>query len=54
MKLKNEASWEYRVLLVVRLVSGLIRLRKERISSGVKELKSLSPNWVVSLERIDW
>ena len=29
-------------------------MRKDRISSGVRELKSLSPNWAVSLERIDW
>ena len=54
MKLKKEVSWEYRVRLVCCLVPSLIWVRKERISSGVREFRSLSPNWVVNLERIDW
>jgi hypothetical protein len=40
--------------LVACLLSLLIWVRKERISSGVREMRSLSPNRVVSLERIDW
>jgi len=54
MKLKKEVSWEYRVRLVSWLALWLISVRKERTSSGVREFRSLSPNWAVSLERIDW
>jgi len=54
IKLKKEVSWEYRVRLVNWLVLWLIFVRKERTSSGVREFRSLSPNWAVNLERIDW
>ena len=53
-KLKKEVSWEYRVRLVSCLVPWLKSVRKERTSSGVREFRSLSPNWAVNLERIDW
>jgi hypothetical protein len=54
MKLKKEVNREYRVCLVSCLVPWLMSVRKERTSSGVREFRSLSPNWAVSLERIDW
>ncbi len=36
------------------LVLWLMSVRKDRVSSGVRESSSLSPNWAFSLERIDW
>ena len=54
MKLKKEVSWEYRVRLVSWLALWLISVRKERTSSGVREFRSLSPNWAVNFERTDW
>jgi len=53
MKLKKEVSWEYRVRLVSCLVPWLMFVRKERISSGVREFRSLSAKWAVNLERTD-
>lgn len=53
IKLKKEASWEYRARLVNCLVPWLKSVRKERTSSGVKEFSSLSPKWPVNLERTD-
>src|SRR4030042_4750352 len=54
MKLKKDVSWEYRVRLVSWLALWLMSVRKERTSSGVREFRSLSPNWVVNFERTDW
>ena len=51
--LKNVLRWEYRVRLVSCFLPSVIAVRKDRTSSGDRELKSLSSNLLLNLEMVD-
>jgi len=53
IKLKKAVSWAYRVCLVTCFVPWLILVRKDKISSEVREVNSLSPKSEVNRERIE-
>jgi len=53
MKLKNVLRWEYLVRLVSCLLLSVIWVRKDRISSGLRESRSLSPKLSLKFEMVD-